>query len=292
VNPRIALALTAVLLLIFGARMASAAPVTIAATADIACPPGAAVTATTCRQQAVGDLIRAHNPDRVIIPGDIQYNSGAYTAFQQSYDKAFGSLNPITLPAPGNHEYGTAGAAGYAQYFGDSAPYWYSTDIGSWHVITLDSNCGKIGGCGATTPQATWLKADLAAHPAACTLAQWHHPRWNSGEHSGATNMGWAWKILYAANADVILNGHEHSYQRFAPLTPAGVIDRARGIREFVVGTGGKSHYAGGSTSPLSEYRNTTDFGATFFTLDDGGYTWAFTSEQGQVLDEGTGTCH
>lgn len=258
-----------------------AASVTVAVVGDVACPPNSSVTATACQQQAVGDLIRANSPDKVIVSGDIQYNSGELAFFNQSYDPAFGSFKADTLPVPGNHEYGTAGAAGYANYFGDPSPYWYSKDIGNWHMVFLDSNCGKIGGCGWTKPQGNWLKADLAADTHACTLAVWHHPRYNAGSHSDAKNMTWAWKMLAADGAELVLNGHDHNYQRWAPID---------NMTEFVVGTGGKSQY-NGSLSRASVGIDHT-FGAAFFTLTDTGYSFEFKDLAGTVLDSGSGVCH
>lgn len=267
-------------------------PQVIAAVGDMACPPGTNTTATACHQNQVGALVASENPAAFLPLGDEQYNNGALSLFQQSYDKAFGQLYPISKPVPGNHEYLTANAQGYRDYFNTgTGPLWYSYDIGSWHVVALDSDCGKIGGCGMTKPQGQWLKADLVTHPVQCTLAYWHHPRFNSGEHGGATNMTWAWRLLYNANAELVLNGHEHSYQRFVPLKYDGTRDDARGLVEFVSGAGGKSHYDGGSTNPLSAFRNTTDFGALFLTLDDGSYSWRWITEAGVVKDTGTGAC-
>lgn len=287
-----------ILLVIAGASVLAAPnavgvsePQVIAAVGDMACPPGTNTTATACHQNQVGALVASENPDAFLPLGDEQYNDGEYAKFKQSYDKAFGSLYSISKPVPGNHEYLTANAQGYRDYFNTgTGPLWYSYNIGSWHVVALDSDCGKIGGCGANKPQGKWLTADLAAHPTACTLAYWHHPLFNSGEHGGAGNMRWAWNALYKVRADVVLNGHEHSYQRFALLKPDGTLS-ATGIREFVVGTGGKSHYAGGSTNSRSEVRDTSDFGALFLTLGDGSYTWQFKTEDGVVKDSGTEAC-
>jgi len=263
----------------------------IAAVGDIACPVGAAVTSTACHQQAVGNLIRSKSVTNLLVLGDIQYNLGQLV-LGSPYDKAFGTLNLITKPVPGNHEYGTTNAQPYSDYFNDPAPYWYSYDVGMWHMIAIDSNCSKpaVGTCSATSNEGKFLLADLAADSSACTIAYWHHPRYNSGEHGGATNMTWIWKTLYNNNVDIVLNGHEHSYQRFAPLNASGVRS-AGGMTEFVVGTGGKSHYAGGSTSSLSEYRNTTDFGALFLTLHATSADYQFITENNVIKDSGTINC-
>jgi 3',5'-cyclic AMP phosphodiesterase CpdA len=189
-------------------------------------------------------------------------------------------------------------AAGYFGYFGavagDPAQGWYSYDIGSWHVVVLNSNCARVGGCIAGSPQEQWLQADLAAHPAACTLAYWHHPRWSSGTNHGSNaSVDAFWRDLYAAGVEVVLNGHEHNYERFAPQTPDGAADPESGIREFVVGTGGRSHYPMAAALPNSDVRNTDTFGVLALTLHADGYDWEFVPEAGQSFtDSGSGTCH
>ena len=149
-----------------------------------------------------------------------------------------------TRPSPGNHEYETPGASGYFNYFGAAAgdpnKGYYSYDLGSWHVISLNSNCSSVpGGCAAGSPQEQWLREDLAAHSNTCTLAYWHHPRFSSGIHGDEASVAPFWDALYQAGADVVLNGHDHNYERFAPQNPSGQADPTQGIREFVVGTGG-----------------------------------------------------
>ena len=253
--------------------------VTVAVAGDVACKPGAPVTSTRCQQQAVGDLIRANNPDKVIVPGDVQYDRGELSNYP-SYDAAFGSFKADTLAVPGNHDWLDAGAGGFGSYFGMSSPYWSSTDVGAWHVVMLDSNCSKIGGCGPKKPQGQWLKADLAADNHACTLAVWHHPKFNAGAHSGVRNMNWAWNALVADGAELVLNGHDHNYQRWAPVN---------GLREFVIGTGGKSLYSGALAA--AEVGIDGTFGAGFFTLTDTGYSFEFKNLNGQVLDSGSGVC-
>jgi hypothetical protein len=145
----------------------------------------------------------------------------------------------------GNHEYETAGASGYFGYFGAAAGdsskgYYYSYNLGEWHIVSLNSMCGYVGGCGSTSPMVSWLEQDLAANPKACTLAYWHHPLFSSGYHGNNPRMKPSWDALYAADAEVMLNGHDHNYERFAPQRPSGAADSERGIREFVVGTGGR----------------------------------------------------
>jgi len=277
----------------------------IAAAGDIACDPqstsfnNGAGTATACRQQHTSDLLL----DPTVFPsltavlplGDLQYENGAYTKFLSSYDPSWGRLKAITRPVPGNHEYVTAGAASYYQYFGstagDPAKGYYSYDLGAWHLIALNSNCGPVGGCASGSPQEQWLKADLAATQSTCTLAYWHHPRFSSGgEHGNDSTYDAFWRDLYASGADVILVGHEHDYERFARQTPGQVPD-TRGIREFVVGVGGRSSYTFSTAQPNSEVRITQQFGVLKLTLHGSSYSWELVAENHTVLDSGTTTC-
>jgi 3',5'-cyclic AMP phosphodiesterase CpdA len=153
--------------------------------------------------------------------------------------------------------------------------------------------CEKVGGCGATSPMVSWLKNDLGANPKACTLAYFHHPLFSSGEHGNQTKMRPTWDALYAANADVVLNGHDHSYERFAPQTPSGTLDTARGIREFVVGTGGGSHYAFRTIKANSQVRNSDTYGVLKLTLNPTSYKWNFVPVAGKSFtDSGTTSCH
>jgi acid phosphatase type 7 len=214
------------------------------------------------------------------------------------YDPTWGRVKAITRPIPGNHEYGTAGAAGYFAYFGAAAggpgASYYSFDLGGWHLVALDSNCGAVGGCGPGSPEEVWLAADLAAHAGACTLAYWHHPRFSSGPHGDDPTFVPFWADLHAARADVVLNGHDHDYERFAPQTPTGAPDPVNGIREFVVGTGGGSHETAGTPIASSEVLNATTFGVLKLTLHTSSYDFAFLPVAGSTFtDSGTGVpCH
>ncbi len=272
-----------------------ASPV-IAAAGDISCPSSVA-TATTCRQRATSDLLVNQGLAAVLPLGDIQYENGELTNFNAYYDPTWGRVKSITYPVPGNHEY-NSGATGYYAYFSSrtSSPGYYSYDIGAWHLIALNSNCGSVGvgGCGVGSAQYTWLQNDLATHSNACTLAYWHHPRFNSGaEHGNDTAVAPFWDLLYAANADVVLVGHEHLYERFGPQTPAAVADSVRGIRQFTVGTGGKSHYGFGATKANSQVRSADTFGVLKLTLDPTSYSWQFVPEAGKTFtDTGTSSCH
>src|SRR4051794_2171783 len=281
-----------------------------AAAGDIACDPASssfnagAGTSTACRQRYTSDLLTPSGVNQVLTLGDNQYETGALAAFQQSYDPSWGRVKAKTHPAVGNHEYSSSStAAGYFDYFdgsgaqtgpaGNRGAGYYSYDVGAWHLIALNSNCTRVA-CAAGSAQETWLRSDLAAHANRCTLAYWHHPLFSSGLHGNNASVKPLWDALYAANADVVLNGHDHDYERFAPETPGGAADSARGIREFVAGTGGTSQRAFASTiQPNSQARNTGTYGVLRLTLHAAGYDWAFTSEAGKTYsDSGSGNCH
>jgi chitodextrinase len=284
----------------------------IAAAGDIACDPtdskfnGGAGKSDGCRQKYTADLIVGQGYSAVLALGDNQYYCGGYNAFLQSYDKSWGQLKALTYPAVGNHEYLTsggtdcnsanAGAAGHFKYFGAAAGLpgqgYYSFDIGTWHLIMLNTTCSQAGGCGSTSPQGKWLRADLAAHTNVCTLAFWHIPLFSSGGRASSNSKSF-WDALYAANADVVLTGHDHIYERFAPQTPSGAPDPLRGIREFVVGTGGSNWTSISSVKPNSEVRNDRSFGILRMTLHPTSYDWQFVPAAGSTFtDSGTTQCH
>jgi hypothetical protein len=236
-------------------------------------------------------------PGTVFAAGDDAYERGTADEFGRCYDPTWGRVRDRTLPAPGNHDYGTSGAAGYVGYFGararPSGTTWYSREVGAWHVIVLDSDCSAVGGCGAGSAQERWLRADLAASGARCTIAIWHHPLFSSGEHGNNADLTAFWNDLYAAGADIVVNGHDHDYERFAPQAPDGRSDRARGIREFVVGTGGAALRAFGRVRPNSEVRNASTHGVLRLTLGADGYDWTFVPVAGESFtDSGSGDCH
>lgn len=230
--------------------------------------------------------------------GDNAYERGSGAEFANCFGPSWGAFKDRIYPAPGNHEYLTPGAQGYFDYYGAAAGVigkgYYSYDLGAWHVVVLNSQCWEIGGCGATAPQSQWLKADLSAHPALCTLAYWHVPRFSSGAHGDSNLVQSFWDLLYAAGADVVLDGHDHDYERFAPQNPQGQADAARGILEFVVGTGGRSHYPfPGGPQPNTLVRNDATFGVLKLTLHAGSYDWEFVPVAGKTFtDSGSGTCH
>jgi hypothetical protein len=231
-------------------------------------------------------------PGTVFTTGDNAYPDGTTADFANCYDPSWGRHKARTRPSAGNHDYHTQGAAGYFSYFGSAAGEpgkgYYSYDLGTWHIIVLDSNIVV----GAGSPQEQWLRADLAAHPVPCTLAYWHYPRFSSGIlHGSDSSMHSLWQALYDHGADVVLNGHEHNYERFAPQDPAGVAD-PRGIRQFVIGSGGRSHYPFGPPIANSEIRNSNTYGVLKLTLHPTSYDWEFIPEAGKTFtDSGSGTC-
>ncbi|HEX6288978.1 MAG TPA: metallophosphoesterase, partial [Herpetosiphonaceae bacterium] len=283
----------------FSPNAPAASPVLVGA-GDIAlCDSAGTPVASTRATAALLDAI----PGTVFTTGDNAYNSGTPTEFQQCYDPTWGRHKTRTRPTPGNHEYGTSGASGYFGYFGalagDPGKGYYSYNLGQWHIIALNSNCSALGngstsaGCGSTSAQATWLQQDLAANAAGCTLAYWHHPRWSSGAHGSSTAMSAIWQMLYDAGADVVLAGHDHNYERFAPLNGSGAVDTARGIRQFVVGTGGAALRSVGTLLPTSERFHSSTHGVLKLTLHATSFDWQFVPAAGSSFtDQGSGTCH
>lgn len=230
--------------------------------------------------QATAALVAAQ-PGTVALVGDIAYDQSTPSQLSDCYGPTWGQFKSRSKPAPGNHEYGTGRADAYLAYFGVTR--WYSYDLGAWHVIALDANCSLIGGCGAGSPEERWLRADLAAHHGACTLAYWHQPRWSSGLHGSTTTVEGLWRALADAKADVVVSAHDHDYERF------GLID---GMREFVAGTGGRSHYPFGPAIAGSEVRNGSTFGVLVMTLHPLGYDWRFEPVAGSTFtDAGSDVC-
>jgi hypothetical protein len=236
-------------------------------------------------------------PGTVMAVGDLAYPDGTAANFE-CYDKTWGRVKSRTRPAPGNHEFHSTGATYYFQYFGQAAgdpgKGYYSYELGAWHIVVLNSECVAAGGCDAASAQGQWLRADLAAHPVACTLAYFHKPLFSSGgTHGDDLLMKPLWDALYEANADVIVNGHDHDYERFAPQTPDGTADSSRGIREFVVGTGGKNLRPFGVVRANSEVHSLEAFGILKLTLLPGRYQWEFIPQAGRSFtDFGAGACH
>jgi acid phosphatase type 7 len=301
----------------------------IGAAGDIACDPAAATyrsgngTTNSCHERLVSDMLLHIRPTAVLPLGDEQYDCGELSAFRSSYARTWGRLRAISHPVPGNHEYGEecggSSAVGYFRYFrsiaGTFGQGWYSYDLGSWHLIALNSECSygrgrlAVGGCRAGSRQERWLRRDLATHRRRCTLAYWHEPRFSSGQHGDAQQMARIWNDLARAHADIVLAAHNHDYERF---TPIGVVPEApavsgrrggpnfqepvlnaRGIREFVVGTGGKNHYPFRHPPLRGEIvRNSDTYGLLLLRLRPRGYSWRFMPEPGKTFtDSGSRWC-
>lgn len=237
-------------------------------------------------------------PGSVFTLGDNAYDNGTAAEFRDCYQPSWGLVRDRTLFAvAGNHDHNTPKAAGFTEYFGRAAVRngvtWYSQDVGAWHVIVLDASCDAVaGGCGPESPQVEWLRDDLAANAARCTLALWHQPRFSSGAHGNDPTVAPFWDALYAAGADLVLNGHDHDYERFAPQDPAGVADPARGITEIVVGTGGAALRTFGPEIANDVVRSSLAHGVLVLTLRPAGWTFRFVSTDGSFSDQGQGVCH
>jgi calcineurin-like phosphoesterase family protein len=271
----------------------------IHAAGDIACAPGDPQTATKCRAMKTSDIIVNGGAAKVLALGDLQYNSASLSNLRASYDRSWGRVKSITRPALGNHE---GSGTGYFDYFngsgastgpaGERGKGYYSYDVGGWHLVALNSNCTRVA-CNAGSAQMAWLRADLSANPRACTLAYWHHPRFSSGHDGDGTFMQDIWKALYDANADLVVVGHSHNYERFAPMNAGGTLDRARGMREFVVGTGGAFFTGVSGAKPNSEVRQNSTYGVLKLTLRSTSYDWRFVPEAGKSFsDTGSQVCH
>jgi hypothetical protein len=235
-------------------------------------------------------------PATIAALGDLAYPKGSADDFAYCYDPSWGSFKSTTRPAAGNHDYATPGAAAYFDYWGVAAGLrgagYYSYELGSWHILVLNSNCRFVA-CGRGSLQETWLRNDLALHRTRCTLAYWHHPLFSSTVGTATPAVQPLWQALYDAGADLVLSGHAHNYQRFAPQSPSGAADPTRGIREFVVGTGGNSHHPAGLPIPNQETVEDTTFGVLRLTLLETAYLWRFVPRSGDVFaDAGAAACH
>lgn len=283
------------------------APV-IAAVGDIACKNLPANNKSVCQYDDVSTAIARHEYDRFLVLGDNQYEYGRYPDYMQNYDRYFGRLWDISSPVAGNHDWGVPDARGYLRYFsGRVSSYWYSYDLGSWHLIALDSTICGAGGvrCLAGSDQYEWLRKDLEANDATCTLAYWHHPRWTWYKYQKAD---WTddyeqrrseplWNLLYDSGADVVLTGHDHNYSRWLPADKRGRIDRANGITQYTVGTGGRNLNGFGNfhSRPDTFVRGQSKaFGYLQLRLQPGGWDYKWFSGKGQprYSDEGSGSCH
>jgi hypothetical protein len=289
-------------------RAAAATDPVVAAAGDIACAPPGTRTASKCHQAATADLLAG--ADAVLPIGDEQYNCGQLSAFNQVYDASWGQYKSVSNPAVGDNEYAgngcsTPGASGYFTYFGDratpqqpgctaSCKGYYSYDVGAWHMVALNSECTQpgVGGCSASSPQTQWLKADLAAHPNTCTLAYFHRPYF-SDKGGTVAKVKQLFTALYNGGADVLLVGHQHIYERFRPQSPSGAA-ATNGVRQFIVGTGGRSQTTPASPPPAgSEKQNSGTFGVLKLTLHPTSYDFQFVPEAGKTFtDTGTQACH
>jgi acid phosphatase type 7 len=294
-DSRILLSVCAILMLSLGATPAlgqekSDQTVVLVGAGDIAdCSDLSGAEATAKLLDAI--------PGTVFTAGDNAYEEGTAEQFANCYDPTWGRQKARTRPSVGNHEFHSGGATAYFDYFGPNAgdpkQGYYSYELGSWHIIVLNSECAEVGGCNSGSAQEKWLRADLQAHPSACTLAYWHKPLFSSGaKHGNDLEMKPFWQDLYAAKVAVVINGHDHDYERFAPQDPDGQSDSAYGIREFVVGTGGKNHRPFAKPLATSEVRNADTYGVLKLTLRPNGYDWEFIPEAGKTFrDSGTGAC-
>lgn len=257
---------------------------------------GDAATCRSHRDDAVASFL-ATRRGTIALLGDLAYEKGKPSEFRDCFDPLYGVLRERIRPAVGNHEYGMKGARGYFDYFagqaGEPGEGWYSYDLNGWHIVVLNSNCEKIRGCDRDSPQYQWLARDLALHPATCTLAYWHHPRWSSGRHGSTPAMQPIWELLYAHGVELVLSGHDHHYERFLPLDAEENPDPERGIVQFVVGTGGRSLRSPRTQLPTSAVATAQADGVLELTLYSDHYTWRFHPIHGQLFeDTGSRPCH
>jgi hypothetical protein len=286
-------------------------PVVLAA-GDVACAPtesgynGGAGIPGQCHMKATSDILMGTPASTVMMLGDSQYNSGALADLQTSYGASWGRVLANTRPTVGNHEYGQSGAGGYFSYFQDAATPqqpgcrkncwgYYSYDVGNWHIAVINTECTRIGsgvGCAVGSPQEQWLNADLAAHASGCTMVVGHRPRWSSNSFA-SSDIAPLIDVMYARGVDVMLTGHAHSYERFAPQNAAGQRDDAAGIREFVVGTGGENYSGFGTVVANSEVRKNQIFGVFKLVLHPGRFDWSFVPDPATPFaDSGSQACH
>jgi 3',5'-cyclic AMP phosphodiesterase CpdA len=278
---------------------------TIAAAGDIACDPSndsfnhGRGTRNSCRQQDVADLVERLDPDLVLALGDLQYDDATLAKFRRVYDKSWGDFKNRTWAVPGNHEYYVRNAQGFFDYFGsrlvgrDRGFSSRDVDAAGWHIVGLNSNCELDIDCDPGSAQYQWLEEDLRTSPSQCTLAFMHHPRFSSGPHGNDRSVAPLMELMYQYGVEVVLVGHEHIYERFAPIKPNGDRNANTGIRQITVGTGGGQHYWIEDRQPNSVVHNTDRFGVLEMGLFPGGYSWRFAGIGGSnFTDSGRDTCH
>jgi hypothetical protein len=259
---------------------ASAASVVLVGAGDIS-------TCSNNNDEATAKLLDGIS-GTVFTTGDNVYSSGTYTQYTSCYHPTWGRHKSRTKPVPGNHDYSTSGAAGYFKYF-SNVPAYYAYNLGDWRIYALNSEVDVS----STSAQVKWLKNDLAANPKRCVLAYWHKPRWSSGsEHGSSSKYQTLWKTLSDAGAEIVLNGHEHNYERFKEMNASGSAS-SPGLREIVVGTGGASHYGFSTSLSTSQVRNSSTYGVLKLTLNSTSYSWKFVPVAGKTFtDSGTTNCH
>jgi acid phosphatase type 7 len=282
-------------------------PIVVVAVGDISCDPEGSQykeglgTARHCHMLGTSNLAISLKPDAALLLGDNQYEKGNLDAYEQSYSKSWGrkELKDISYPSIGNHEYNTEDASGYFDYFGARAGErgkgYYSFNLGTWHLVALNSGgndaCKPVS-CDEGSEQEVWLRKDLASNTSACTLAYWHRPLFTSGLRRDSVEVRPLWRDLYVFNADIVLNGHVHHYERFSPQNPDGGVDLKDGIVQFTVGTGGRDLKGFFPVQENSQVRLSEAFGVLKLELGEKTYVWEFVSEGGQILDSGSGQCH
>lgn len=275
----------------------------VVAAGDIVCGT-ATPSSYDCVHETTAALVASLEPDAVLALGDLQYEDASLSDFMAFYEPTWGAFKAITYPAPGNHEYIVAGAPGYFDYFngtgadsgraGHRLRGYYHVTLGDWLVLALNSNCAHhVGGCAAGLPQEQWLRSVLAQSTQRCAVAILHHPRFSSGSHGNSVAVQPLWQALHDAGVDLVLAGHEHAYERFAPSAPDGTPDAERGIRSFVVGTGGKESGTYTNRIANSDTQLSDAFGVLKLVLYEDRYSWEFVPVPGDVgSDSGSGTCH
>jgi acid phosphatase type 7 len=240
----------------------------------------------------------ANIPGQVFTAGDNAYDNGSAKNYANCYDPSWGAFKDRTRPTAGNHEYNTPDAEPYFDYFGAAARPrglgYYSYDLDRyWHIVVLNSNCAEVGGCDAASAQYAWLANDLRPHPRKHFIAIWHHPRYNSGSHGNNQELDPFWDLLYTRGAEIVISGHAHDYERFAPLDDHGDRDDVHGIREFVTGTGGRNLVDVGTPKPNSEVLDNSTFGVLQLSLYPDHYEWQFIPVPGGAFsDSGSAFCH
>jgi len=278
---------TLLIMFLLIASVLQTSPLQVAAASVVLVGAGDISTCSNNNDEATAKLLDGIS-GTVFTAGDNAYDSGTYTQYTNCYHPTWGRHKSRTKPVPGNHEYNTSGAAGYFKYFSNVSSY-YAYNLGDWRIYALNSEIDVS----STSAQVKWLKNDLAANPKRCVLAYWHKPRWSSGSHYGSNSKYQTlWKTLYDAKAELVISGHEHNYERFKEMNASGTAS-SPGMREFVVGTGGASHYGFGSTLSTSQVRNSSTYGVLKLTLNSTSYSWKFIPVAGKTFtDSGTTYCH